>query len=191
MTTFFCSLRAGAARLVRGGCERQDARRLATSSPCGCAASTSPNTRPRGHGDHIIVLNAGRSASRATSSRTRSTTGTPAPSRIKSKSLEKMLAEHPERAIEFAVKGMLPKNPLGRAMFKKLHVFDGEKHRTPRSSPSRSTSEPRVPTMPANTSYGTGRRKTSTARVHLRPAPARSASTTGRSRSSSVARRRA
>mgnify|MGYP003895957129 CR=1 FL=1 len=47
---------------------------------------------------------------------------------IKSKSLEKMLAEHPERAIEFAVKGMLPKNPLGRAMFKKLHVFQGAKH---------------------------------------------------------------
>ena len=47
---------------------------------------------------------------------------------IKSKTLEKMLAEHPERAIEFAVKGMLPKNPLGRAMFKKLHVFEGGKH---------------------------------------------------------------
>ena len=39
-----------------------------------------------------------------------------------------MLAEHPERVIEIAVKGMLPKNPLGRAMFKKLHVFTGDKH---------------------------------------------------------------
>ena len=39
-----------------------------------------------------------------------------------------VLAEHPERAIEFAVKGMLPKNPLGRAMFKKLHVVTGDKH---------------------------------------------------------------
>ena len=47
---------------------------------------------------------------------------------IKSKSLEKLMAEHPERAIEFAVKGMLPKNPLGRRMFKKLHVFQGAKH---------------------------------------------------------------
>jgi large subunit ribosomal protein L13 len=47
---------------------------------------------------------------------------------IKSKSLEKMLADHPERAIEFAVKGMLPKNKLGRSMFKKLHVFKGDKH---------------------------------------------------------------
>jgi large subunit ribosomal protein L13 len=42
--------------------------------------------------------------------------------------LEKLLDKHPERAIEFAVKGMLPKNPLGRAMFKKLHVFAGDKH---------------------------------------------------------------
>jgi large subunit ribosomal protein L13 len=47
---------------------------------------------------------------------------------IKSRSLEKVMAEHPERVIELAVKGMLPKNPLGRKMFKKLHVFKGDKH---------------------------------------------------------------
>ena len=47
---------------------------------------------------------------------------------IKSRTLEKMLAQHPERVIEIAVKGMLPKNPLGRAMFRKLHVFTGDKH---------------------------------------------------------------
>ena len=47
---------------------------------------------------------------------------------LKTISLEKLLREHPERAIEFAVKGMLPKNPLGRAMFKKLHVFAGAGH---------------------------------------------------------------
>lgn len=47
---------------------------------------------------------------------------------LKTTSLEKLLAEHPERAIEFAVKGMLPKNPLGRKMFKKLHVFAGAAH---------------------------------------------------------------
>lgn len=47
---------------------------------------------------------------------------------LKTISLEKLLREHPERAIEFAVKGMLPKNPLGRAMFKKLHVFAGAQH---------------------------------------------------------------
>lgn len=47
---------------------------------------------------------------------------------VKSITLEKLLQEHPERAIEWAVKGMLPKNPLGRAMFKKLKVFAGPKH---------------------------------------------------------------
>ena len=47
---------------------------------------------------------------------------------LKTINLEKLLREHPERVIEFAVKGMLPKNPLGRAMFKKLHVFAGDKH---------------------------------------------------------------
>ena len=47
---------------------------------------------------------------------------------LKTTSLEKLLDKHPERAIEFAVKGMLPKNPLGRKMFKKLHVFAGAEH---------------------------------------------------------------
>ncbi len=47
---------------------------------------------------------------------------------IKSIALQKLLNEHPERAIEIAVKGMLPKNPLGRAMFRKLHVFGGSEH---------------------------------------------------------------
>ena len=47
---------------------------------------------------------------------------------MKSTSLEKLLQEHPERAIEHAVQGMLPKNPLGRAMFMKLKVFAGSKH---------------------------------------------------------------
>jgi large subunit ribosomal protein L13 len=47
---------------------------------------------------------------------------------IKSIALDKLLKEHPERVIEFAVKGMLPKTILGRKMYKKLHVFAGGKH---------------------------------------------------------------
>ena len=47
---------------------------------------------------------------------------------LKSKSLEKMLDEHPERVLEKAVKGMLPRGPLGRQMFKKLRVFAGPEH---------------------------------------------------------------
>ena len=44
---------------------------------------------------------------------------------MKSVSLGKLRQTHPERIIETAVKGMLPKNPLGRAMFKKLKVYAG------------------------------------------------------------------
>ncbi|HGG59814.1 MAG TPA: 50S ribosomal protein L13 [Gammaproteobacteria bacterium] len=47
---------------------------------------------------------------------------------MKSISFEKLLDKAPERIIETAVKGMLPKNPLGRAMFKKLRVYAGAEH---------------------------------------------------------------
>src|SRR3954465_6932182 len=47
---------------------------------------------------------------------------------LKTTSLKDMLARHPERVIEIAVKGMLPKTPLGRAMFKKLKVYAGTEH---------------------------------------------------------------
>ena len=48
---------------------------------------------------------------------------------LKSTNLAKLLAEHPERVLEGAVKGMLPKNSLGRAMFRKLKVYAGPEHR--------------------------------------------------------------
>jgi len=51
------------------------------------------------------------------------------PGGIKAISFEKLLAKAPERVIERAVKGMLPKNPLGRAMFRKLKVYAGAEHR--------------------------------------------------------------
>lgn len=47
---------------------------------------------------------------------------------LKSISLEKLLASHPERVIEFAVKGMMPKGPLGRSMYRKLKVYAGPEH---------------------------------------------------------------
>jgi large subunit ribosomal protein L13 len=47
---------------------------------------------------------------------------------LKSINLGKLLDTHPERVIQKAVKGMLPKNPLGRAMFRKLHVYAGPEH---------------------------------------------------------------
>jgi len=47
---------------------------------------------------------------------------------LKSVSLAKMRASHPDRIIKHSVKGMLPKNSLGRAMFKKLKVYAGGSH---------------------------------------------------------------
>ena len=47
---------------------------------------------------------------------------------LKTQSLQQMLDKHPERVIEIAVKGMLPKNPLGRAMYRKLKVYAGTEH---------------------------------------------------------------
>ena len=47
---------------------------------------------------------------------------------LKSISLEKLLQKAPERVIQNAVRGMLPRNPLGRAMFKKLRVYAGAAH---------------------------------------------------------------
>jgi large subunit ribosomal protein L13 len=80
-------------------------------------------------GDHIIVINAEKIAvtgNKLTDKVYYWHTG--AIGGIKSRTLDKMLEQSPERVIEIAVKGMLPKNPLGRAMFKKLHVVTGEKH---------------------------------------------------------------
>ena len=47
---------------------------------------------------------------------------------LKSINLGKQLEQHPERVLQSAIKGMLPKNPLGRAMFRKLHVYAGPDH---------------------------------------------------------------
>jgi large subunit ribosomal protein L13 len=80
-------------------------------------------------GDYIVVVNAAKVC----------VTGNKAKDKIyhhhtgyvgnlKSATFEEMLAKHPERVIEIAVKGMMPKNPLGRAMFRKLHVYAGDAH---------------------------------------------------------------
>jgi len=47
---------------------------------------------------------------------------------LKSINLEKQLQEAPERVLQTAVRGMMPRNPLGRAMMKKLRVFAGPEH---------------------------------------------------------------
>ncbi len=80
-------------------------------------------------GDHIVVVNAEKirvTGNKLAAKLYHHHTGYIG--NLKTIALEKLLAEHPERAIEFAVKGMLPKGPLGRKMYKKLHVFAGGEH---------------------------------------------------------------
>ena len=80
-------------------------------------------------GDYIIVLNADKVA----------VTGNKRKDKIyyhytgyvggmKQATFAEMIARHPERVIEIAVKGMLPKGPLGRAMYRKLKVYAGNEH---------------------------------------------------------------
>ena len=47
---------------------------------------------------------------------------------LKSMPLEKLMEQTPERALQYAVKGMLPRNPLGRKMLSKLRVYAGPEH---------------------------------------------------------------
>ena len=47
---------------------------------------------------------------------------------MKETTLKEMLAKKPEKVVELAVKGMLPKGPLGRQMYTKLHVYAGAEH---------------------------------------------------------------
>ena len=81
-------------------------------------------------GDYIVVINAEKVA----------VTGNKAKDKmyyshsgymggLKEINFEDMIQKAPERVIETAVKGMLPKNPLGRAMFRKLKVYAGANHK--------------------------------------------------------------
>ena len=80
-------------------------------------------------GDYIIVVNAEKVAvtgNKAQDKMYYSHTGFPGG--IKSISFEKLIAKKPEMVIQKAVKGMLPRGPLGRAMFRKLKVYAGAEH---------------------------------------------------------------
>ena len=81
-------------------------------------------------GDYIIVVNADKvhvTGHKATDKMYHHHTGYVG--NLKSISFEKLQARAPGRVIELAVKGMLPKNPLGRAMFRKLKVYAGPEHK--------------------------------------------------------------
>lgn len=80
-------------------------------------------------GDHVVVVNAGKirvTGDKLLQKRYYRHSGYPGG--LKEESLQALLARKPELAIERAVKGMLPQNRLGRAMFRKLKVYAGPNH---------------------------------------------------------------
>ena len=80
-------------------------------------------------GDYIVIVNAEKihvTGNKAQDKIYYSHSGFPGG--IKSINFEKLVVRAPERIIESAVKGMLPKNPLGRAMYRKMKVYKGAVH---------------------------------------------------------------
>ncbi|WNO62163.1 50S ribosomal protein L13 [Rheinheimera sp. MMS21-TC3] len=80
-------------------------------------------------GDYIIVINAEKvvvTGNKAQNKIYYSHSGFPGG--LKEITFEKLIAKKPEMVLELAIKGMLPKGPLGRAMFRKLKVYAGAEH---------------------------------------------------------------
>ena len=80
-------------------------------------------------GDHVVVINAAKikvSGAKLTGKEYTRYTGYPGG--LKEVSARDQFARHPERVLETAIKGMLPKNTIGRAMAKKLKVYAGPQH---------------------------------------------------------------
>jgi large subunit ribosomal protein L13 len=89
-----------------------------------------PNFTPHADcGDNVIVINAAAvtlSGSKMETKQYIRYTGYPGGQRFSTPALE--LAKNPERVLETAVRGMLPKNRLGRALFRNMHVYVGAEH---------------------------------------------------------------
>lgn len=80
-------------------------------------------------GDHVVVINAEKvrvTGNKLDQKRYYRHSGYPG--NMKETRLEDQIDRHPERVIESAVKGMLPRNPLGREMYRKLRVYKGAEH---------------------------------------------------------------
>lgn len=80
-------------------------------------------------GDYIIIINAEKirvTGKKAADKMYHHNTGYPGG--LKSINFEKLIDRHPEKVLELAIKGMLPRNPLGREMYRKLKVYTGSEH---------------------------------------------------------------
>lgn len=89
-------------------------------------------------GDNVIIINAEKvrlTGKKLSDKQYFSYTGHPGGQKIKNPA--EILAKHPERIIEMAVKGMLPKNRLGRALYSNLHVYAGPEHKHEAQQPKK------------------------------------------------------
>ena len=80
-------------------------------------------------GDHVVVINADKvrlTGKKLQQKKNFRHSGWPGGAKFTP--YEKLMAEKPERVFQLAVKGMLPKNTLGRAMIKKLKIYKGSQH---------------------------------------------------------------
>ena len=104
--------------------------RLATAIAKRLSGKTNPKYTPNiDTGDYVVVINA--ENIRVTGSKLKNKKyyhHTGYQGGIKEISLEKLLLQKPQRVLEIAIKGMLPKGPLGRTMFSKLKVYAGTQH---------------------------------------------------------------
>ncbi len=110
--------------------ENQTLGRLATEVASRLRGKHKPEYTPHvDTGDYIVIINADKV--RVTGNKERDKIywrHSGYPGGIRGTNVATMRQTHPERIIEKAVKGMLPRNPLGRAMFKKLKVYAGAEH---------------------------------------------------------------
>ncbi len=104
--------------------------RLATAIAVRLRGKHKPEFTPHvDTGDYVVVVNAKKvkvTGNKSSDKLYHHHTGYPGG--IKSATFEEMLKKAPTRVIELAVKGMLPKGPLGRAMFRKLKIYAGAEH---------------------------------------------------------------
>ena len=87
-------------------------------------------------GDHVIIINA--SKIELTGNKINNKIyyrHSNHPGGLKQRTANEMRTNYPEQMLELAIKGMLPKNTLGRQMFKKLHVYAGPEHKNQAQQP--------------------------------------------------------
>ncbi len=113
--------------------------RLATEIAAILRGKNKPEYTPHmDMGDFVIVVNADKirvTGKKEEQKLYRRHTGYPGG--LREVPFERLIATHPERALESAVRGMLPKNALGRSMFRKLKVYAGPNHKHEAQKPEK------------------------------------------------------